>query len=117
MNFATFLSTHTWIIVIAAIWTIPWKGVALWRAARNQSIAWFVVLLIINTLGILEIIYIFAFSKKMEVPAEASLNQPVEEQKIQTEKIILDIQKEEKEETKEDNKKENSEFDDSAPKS
>jgi hypothetical protein len=42
----------------------PWKGVALWRAARNKQLAWFICLLIFNTLAILEIIYIFGFSKK-----------------------------------------------------
>lgn len=52
------------IIIILAIWTIPWKAMALWRAARNSQKIWFIVLLIINTIGILEILYIFLFSKK-----------------------------------------------------
>ena len=47
-----------------AIWSIVWKGLALWRAAKNESKAWYVVMLIVNTLGILEIVYIFFFSKK-----------------------------------------------------
>jgi hypothetical protein len=54
----------TWVILAIAAWTLPWKGVALWRSARNHHTAWFVVLLIVNTLAILEIIYIFGFSKK-----------------------------------------------------
>ncbi|MGD0856864.1 MAG: DUF5652 family protein [Dehalococcoidia bacterium] len=54
----------TWVILAAIAWTLPWKGVALWRSARNNHTAWFVVLLIVNTLAILEIIYIFGFSKK-----------------------------------------------------
>ena len=80
-NFTAFLATHQWVIVLAAVWTIPWKGAALWRAARNQSVAWFVALLVINTLGILDIVYIFAFSKKAETP--------------KSEKIISDTKKEE----------------------
>jgi len=52
------------LIILAAIWTLPWKGVALWRAARNDSKIWFIALLSINTLAILEILYIFVFSKK-----------------------------------------------------
>jgi len=67
-NFTTFLATHQWIIILIVLWTIPWKGVALWKAARNQSTVWFVILLIVNTLGILEIIYIFFFSKKKFSP-------------------------------------------------
>lgn len=59
--------TPLWVIIliiIAAVWTIPWKGIALWKAARNGHLAWFIALLIVNTLAILEIIYIFGFSKK-----------------------------------------------------
>jgi hypothetical protein len=51
------------IIIILALWTIPWKGAALWKAARQNQLAWFVVLLLLNTIGILEILYIFIFSK------------------------------------------------------
>jgi len=51
------------ILVILLIWTLPWKGYALWKAARNKSPWWFVILLIVNTAGILEILYIFIFSK------------------------------------------------------
>jgi type IV secretory pathway TrbD component len=51
-------------LVLAAIWTIPWKGVALWKAARRGEKIWFIVLLLLNTLAILEILYIFIFSKR-----------------------------------------------------
>lgn len=59
-----FLTQNQWIILLALAWTLPWKGVALWRAARNGHQGWFVALLIINTLALLEILYIFIFSKK-----------------------------------------------------
>lgn len=52
------------LLLILVLWTIPWRGVALWKAARNSHKKWFIILLIVNTLAILEIIYIFAFSKK-----------------------------------------------------
>lgn len=51
------------LIIILIIWSLIWKGFALWKAAKNHSKAWFIVLLIINTMGILEILYIFLFSK------------------------------------------------------
>ena len=57
-----------WIMLILVAWTLPWKGVALWRSARNQHLVWFIVLLLVNTLAILEIIYIFGFSKKKSNP-------------------------------------------------
>jgi hypothetical protein len=49
--------------VIAALWSIPWKGWALWIAARKGSKNWFVALLLVNSLGILDILYIYVFSK------------------------------------------------------
>jgi len=50
-------------IVVVAIWTLPWKGVALWKAAKRKEMWWFIALLVINTVGILEILYIFIFSE------------------------------------------------------
>ena len=44
---------------VLAIWSLVWKGFALWQAAKNGNKAWFIVMLILNTLGILEIVYIF----------------------------------------------------------
>ncbi len=59
-----FLVQNPWIILLAVLWTLPWKGVALWRAARNSHKGWFVAILVVNTMAVLEIIYIFFFSKK-----------------------------------------------------
>ncbi len=53
-------------LLLVGLWTLPWKGVALWKAARNAHKWWFIVLLIVNTLAILEILYIFYFSKKIK---------------------------------------------------
>ena len=46
-----------WILLIS-LWSLVWKGLALWRAAQLKQKGWFVALLIINTVGILEIIYL-----------------------------------------------------------
>jgi len=58
------------LIIIAAIWSLVWKGMALWKAARGGSKVWFVVLLIVNTVGILEILYLYVFSKMSKKPVE-----------------------------------------------
>ena len=58
-----FLTNYPWVILLAALWTLPWKGIALWKAASSRSKVWFIILFLINTLGILEILYIFIFSK------------------------------------------------------
>ena len=55
---------NPFILAAIALWTLPWKGVALWRAAKRGEKKWFVALLIINTLGVLEIVYIFFFSRR-----------------------------------------------------
>jgi len=55
--------TSTPILLLILAWTIPWKAVALWRSAKNSQKKWFVVMLVLNTLAILEIVYIFYFSK------------------------------------------------------
>lgn len=64
MNLQELLVNNPWIPLVAILWVLPWKAVALWRAAKNDSKGWFVVLLILNTLAILEILYIFIFGKK-----------------------------------------------------
>ncbi|MBI3984700.1 MAG: hypothetical protein HY344_02040 [Candidatus Levybacteria bacterium] len=46
------------------LWSIFWKGLALWRAANLKQRNWFVGLLILNTIGIAEIAYLFFFAKK-----------------------------------------------------
>lgn len=45
------------------IWSIFWKGLALWHSARKEQGWWFLILLVVNTAGILEIIYLFAVLK------------------------------------------------------
>lgn len=52
------------ILLLAIIWTLIWKGVALWKAGQNGHKSWFIVLLLLNTLGILDIVYIVWFAQK-----------------------------------------------------
>jgi len=52
------------ILLVVALWTLFWKGAALWHAARKKEKFWFVGLLLINTLGILEIVYLLIFRKQ-----------------------------------------------------
>jgi len=60
------LIAYTPLLLLIVAWTLPWKGVALWRAAKNNQTGWFVALLVLNTLAILEITYIFYFSQRSE---------------------------------------------------
>ncbi len=51
------------VMVLLVFWSLFWKGWALWKAAKNDSKGWFVALLLLNTAGILEILYIYVFGK------------------------------------------------------
>ena len=51
------------LLLIVIVWSFIWKGFALWKAARRNSMVWFIVLLVVNTMGILEILYLFLFSE------------------------------------------------------
>ncbi len=60
---ATQAGIAMWLLVIILIWTLVWKLLALWKSARNTHVAWFIILAIFNTVGILPILYIYVFSK------------------------------------------------------
>jgi len=45
------------------VWTIAWKAVGAWTAARKGHLIWFVSFFVFNTMGILPIVYIFFFQK------------------------------------------------------
>jgi methionyl-tRNA synthetase len=52
------------LIVVGLIRTLPWKAIALWRAARRGQTGWVVALVLVHTLGVLEILYLFVFSHR-----------------------------------------------------
>jgi len=52
------------LVVLLALWEMVWKAVAMWKAARNNQLTWYVVLLIFNTIGILPILYVAFWQKK-----------------------------------------------------
>jgi hypothetical protein len=58
---AAFVLAPAFIIVV--LWAIVWKGLALWHAARRGQYWWFIILAVVNTFGILEIIYLFFVAK------------------------------------------------------
>lgn len=65
-NAAAILPFGSWfypVLFIVITWSAIWKGIALWKCGRNNQLIWFVVLLVVNTLGILEIIYLLFFQK------------------------------------------------------
>lgn len=51
------------VIIILVLWTAFWKGVSMWYAAKRNDTAWFVILMLFNTLGILDMYYLFGVAK------------------------------------------------------
>ncbi|HEV2282926.1 MAG TPA: DUF5652 family protein [bacterium] len=55
---------HPVLLGALIVWSLIWKGFALWRAARAGQAAWFVVLLFVNTAGLLDIAYLLFFAPR-----------------------------------------------------
>ena len=61
-NFTGFLD-QPWVYITLIIWSLIWKGLALWKSAGKKQLIWFIAFLVINTSGLLEILYIFYLNK------------------------------------------------------
>jgi len=55
------------LLIAIMIWSAVWKAIALWKSARNKQVAWFVVLCIFNTIGLLEILYLGLWQRDRNV--------------------------------------------------
>lgn len=62
----------SWFLWLAILWSIPWKGMALWKAARRRDLVWFIVLLLVNTVGLLDIAYLYFISERRRAPRPGS---------------------------------------------
>ena len=73
MNIPQLPEAFVWllpIIIILIIWDTVWKLIAMWKAGRNNHLAWFICLAIFNTIGILPIVYILIHKNKPTVQLE-----------------------------------------------
>ncbi len=50
-------------VMLILLWSMFWKILALWRAAKGNQRYWFIAMLLLNTFGIAEIIFLVKFSK------------------------------------------------------
>jgi len=65
-----FIQEHPVLFTLFLLWSLVWKGLALWKSGRLTHKWWFVIILVANTLGILDMIYIFFVAKKYEVESK-----------------------------------------------
>jgi hypothetical protein len=47
------------LMVLLVIWSLLWKCYSVWIAAKRNDKKWFVALVVLNTVGILDMIYVF----------------------------------------------------------
>ena len=66
MDIGTISSQQLVYVILIGLWSLVWKAFALWKAAGQKDKVWFVALIILNTAGILDILYIFVFSKRKQ---------------------------------------------------
>ncbi|MFA6446322.1 MAG: DUF5652 family protein [Candidatus Paceibacterota bacterium] len=66
------------IMIVIIAWSMIWKGIALWKSARLEHKGWFILLLIVNTVGILEILYIYLVAREEENIKSSATIQPIQ---------------------------------------
>jgi len=64
MGLDSIFGNNPFLVFVILVWTIIWKGIALWRAAKLEQKNWFIIILVISSLGIIELVYLFGFAKK-----------------------------------------------------
>jgi len=72
-EFIQLVEENVILVILLLIWSLVWKGIALWKSSRLSHKWWFLVILVANTVGILEIVYIFFIANKYKVETKDSL--------------------------------------------
>ena len=72
---------NVWLLVAIVIWSFVWKMLAMWKSARKKQVGWFIAVALLNTVGILQILYYFVFSE-MKVPKPAVKKKPVKKKAV-----------------------------------
>jgi hypothetical protein len=57
-------ATIVLLVAVFVLWDMVWKAIGLWKSARNSQLGWFIAIMVLNTIGILPIVYILWFQKK-----------------------------------------------------
>jgi hypothetical protein len=68
-HYESFQDMPVWLISVflfLIFWELVWKLIAFWRSARNNHLAWFIIIGVINSAGILPIVYLLLNRRKKE---------------------------------------------------
>jgi len=55
------VNNHPILFATIIIWSAIWKMIALWKSAKNDHMTVFIILAVLNTLGVAEIAYLIYF--------------------------------------------------------
>jgi len=74
-----FLLANPTLLLILIAWTLTLKGIAMWMSAQREQKSWFIAVLVLNTMGILEIFYILytKYKEKKEVEEETNKDEAI----------------------------------------
>lgn len=53
-----FLIENWFLLVVLVVWDLVWKLIGMYHAAREDNKVWYIVLAVLNTIGILPVIYL-----------------------------------------------------------
>jgi hypothetical protein len=77
-------------LILISIWTLIWKGFALWHSAKNEQKGWFIATLILNTMGLLPIIYLIWFKPECK---ECEVKEKVVDKKKAVKRVVKKVAK------------------------
>ncbi|OGM13610.1 hypothetical protein A3A76_03160 [Candidatus Woesebacteria bacterium RIFCSPLOWO2_01_FULL_39_23] len=66
-NFSYLPVNNKFFALLLVAWSLFIKGYTLWKASRNNQRYWFIILLLLNTLGIFELVYLKFFQKNLNL--------------------------------------------------
>lgn len=58
-----FAGQNIQVLLLILGWSLPWKGFAMWRAAKIDHKRWFIAILVLNTMGVVDILYLLFYNK------------------------------------------------------
>ncbi|MEK7465429.1 MAG: DUF5652 family protein [Patescibacteria group bacterium] len=72
----TLFGAHPFLSVMLVLWVLPWKGFALWKAAHKKQKWWFIIILVVNTMAVLDILYIYYLGDRFPLKPKKNPDHP-----------------------------------------
>jgi len=63
----TFIGSHILLFSVLFVWSLFWTGMALWKSARLSHKWWFLIVLVVNSVGIVAIIYLYFVARRYKI--------------------------------------------------